>query len=1011
MATNVTSTTFLSQYNDDYRDSDHYHRILFNNGRALQARELTQMQTIIQSEMARMASFIFKEAGIFGSAGSLSGAFAPLGSVRVTALPSAGADNIAPQELVGLTVTNADNIAAIIKAVIPGTGGADDVILVKYTTSNLLTSTDTSASPRIFAATETLDYTHPTEGAKTLTIKANSGSDFAINKGSHIETPAFNTFVAGHLITVEQQSLVLDKFSDKPSTTVGFVLSEQIITAEDNIALYDNSGATPNLTSPGADRLKITLTLKKESDKAAGETFYPLVKVVNGIARIIQTADNALGELGRLLASRTDDITGDFVVNDAPQGTFRLNITKDSDDAYLQYRISGGIAFVGGNRIERGSQNPPIRIAKPRSTTTPSDLDVKTNEYITARYGNYFLADSLNGLVGTLDSFGEVGIYNGANLGGAQIGTVRLRNIDEFDNKFRLHVFDLDMDSNAGTEYSLRDAKSIGFGANHFANLAEIDGNVSLQDKEFNSLLFPVGRKRVWEINDVTLTRQRIDRKTVVGGTATFEVSGDADNFVDAEQWIVQIDSSGEIFSPPSISGSLTTQATIVGLPNGAATLLGYEEINTASRKTKTLRTGGGTAVASTSVSGATQSVLVYDDVTPDSTGRFKLHKGDIYLFRSVVDNVTSEDITYKYVLDNGQRDNFYTMGGGILRKGYSAPTGTIRVTYDYFYHTSGAFFGGRRSYPDLTYTKIPTYVTSAGEEHKLSDVIDMRPLKDSAGDFTGPWADLLPIPRNGDLIKAGSISYWMPRIDRISLKPNGYINVTQGKSNNVPNAKIISEEEMLLYDVRLFPYTMNEKDLQIESYDNRGFKMADLRNINTRLKNVEELAALTISEMELNKQEIADPNDATLPDRIKLGITGDTFNSNLQSDMGDVDYRARIDKNNNFVGPLVFGRTLPMFWDSANSEGVVRKGNTIWPSYTEEVMINQNVASKAINVNQFELNKYIGTGVVEPPRDAWNVRKLVDANYEGGPNTSFAEVGTQTASSQGNENTDGGWG
>jgi len=51
MVTQLTNTTFLSDYRDDYRDSDHYHRVLFNNGRALQARELTQMQTIIQSEM------------------------------------------------------------------------------------------------------------------------------------------------------------------------------------------------------------------------------------------------------------------------------------------------------------------------------------------------------------------------------------------------------------------------------------------------------------------------------------------------------------------------------------------------------------------------------------------------------------------------------------------------------------------------------------------------------------------------------------------------------------------------------------------------------------------------------------------------------------------------------------------------------------------------------------------------------------------------------------------------
>ena len=55
MVTNVSKTTFLSTYNDDYRDSDHYHRILFNSGKALQARELTQSQTIIQKEIERLA--------------------------------------------------------------------------------------------------------------------------------------------------------------------------------------------------------------------------------------------------------------------------------------------------------------------------------------------------------------------------------------------------------------------------------------------------------------------------------------------------------------------------------------------------------------------------------------------------------------------------------------------------------------------------------------------------------------------------------------------------------------------------------------------------------------------------------------------------------------------------------------------------------------------------------------------------------------------------------------------
>ena len=53
MATTFTETTLSSTYKDDFRDSDNYHRILFNTGVGLQARELTQLQTILQNQIAR----------------------------------------------------------------------------------------------------------------------------------------------------------------------------------------------------------------------------------------------------------------------------------------------------------------------------------------------------------------------------------------------------------------------------------------------------------------------------------------------------------------------------------------------------------------------------------------------------------------------------------------------------------------------------------------------------------------------------------------------------------------------------------------------------------------------------------------------------------------------------------------------------------------------------------------------------------------------------------------------
>ena len=63
MATTFTESTLATTYKDDFRDSDNYHRILFNSGKALQARELTQSQTIIQKEIERFGSNIFKQGG------------------------------------------------------------------------------------------------------------------------------------------------------------------------------------------------------------------------------------------------------------------------------------------------------------------------------------------------------------------------------------------------------------------------------------------------------------------------------------------------------------------------------------------------------------------------------------------------------------------------------------------------------------------------------------------------------------------------------------------------------------------------------------------------------------------------------------------------------------------------------------------------------------------------------------------------------------------------------------
>ena len=48
-------------YYDDFDENKKYYRILYRPGYAVQARELTQMQTILQNQVQRFGDHVFKE--------------------------------------------------------------------------------------------------------------------------------------------------------------------------------------------------------------------------------------------------------------------------------------------------------------------------------------------------------------------------------------------------------------------------------------------------------------------------------------------------------------------------------------------------------------------------------------------------------------------------------------------------------------------------------------------------------------------------------------------------------------------------------------------------------------------------------------------------------------------------------------------------------------------------------------------------------------------------------------
>ena len=54
----------VSPYYDDYTESKNFHRILFRPSNAIQARELTQLQSILQNQVERFGNHVFDEGAL-----------------------------------------------------------------------------------------------------------------------------------------------------------------------------------------------------------------------------------------------------------------------------------------------------------------------------------------------------------------------------------------------------------------------------------------------------------------------------------------------------------------------------------------------------------------------------------------------------------------------------------------------------------------------------------------------------------------------------------------------------------------------------------------------------------------------------------------------------------------------------------------------------------------------------------------------------------------------------------
>lgn len=952
MVTQVLNNTFLSKYKDDFRDSDNYHRILFNSGRALQARELTQLQTIIQKEIQRLGNYLFKESSVIsGNLGSAQIENSSLFFAKLNTTTNALPTDFASLE--GTYFTNASGLQGLIKKVILATGGDPDTLIYSITDgADQARSSDTETTSN-FSSGE--DLTLAIGG--TLTIQTvNTSVNPAVGLSSVIDLPETETFTTGHFVFTPSQTLVISKYSNRPTDTIVYKVDEEIVTVEDDQALYDNTGSTPNLTSPGADRLRIKLTLDVLSNiDAATTTFIPLVKLREGIAEPLQFPDSILNKLGELIANRTYDTAGDFVVRTRGR-KFGLKVVNGDSDGALIYQLDPGTAFLNGYRYDRPITTT-FNVKKARND--PSDIVEVDGENVLIEYGNYFLCDSAYGLLGAADTFSEINLYNKPNIAGSSttLGTARIRNIEiNPENKHKFYLFDIVMDSNgSGTLYNTSDIKSFGTDSANYANNNLIQNRSQLLDINKKSLLFEFPRSRVYELSgNINLTVKDVLSATTNGsGEVTFNTASASEDLVDEDEWILAYDSAGELLidQTPASGGAGSTSVQFTGLlANQPMKLLCYVS-KLASSTTKTKAT-------------QTESLTPVNNVVT-------LTKPEFIELTSVVDDDTNEDITYKYTVQQTLNNSFYQATKLKLVSGFSVPIGNVTATYNYLSRSASGDFSSVNSY-SVTYKDIPQYQRETGAG-SLADVIDFRSVKNYTG---STWDTKVRVPRNRDVVTFGTVKHFGGRIDLIYMGSDGLIKYKKGDTGFNPKQPDVPPLSLPLHFVKLLPFTYSNNDIRQTAIVQDGYRMNDIRTLENRINNVEYLTSLTLSELNLSSLAVIDENGL---ERTKVGIFAENFSNQSRSlILGNVDYRAAIHRAKNQLRPRVLREHINLLYDSDLSNGTIRKGGTVWPKYDEEVFIDQGLASNPINVNQVALARFTGTTVITPDADTWTERRTV---------------------------------
>lgn len=999
----------VTPYNDDFDPAKNFHQILMKPGISVQAREITQLQSILRDQIAKFGSHVFKHGSVVIPGNSNS----DLNVCYVKLLtPSFSLSSVE-----GSYVTSTTGLRAFIKKVNTST----NTLYVSYVNNG-------TAGQTVFGSSETL-----TVNGSTVTTTASGTTGYAsmafVNQGVF--------FVNGTFVQVNKQSLVIGENST-PSCHVLLQISESIVTSDIDSTLLDPSQGSNNFNAPGADRLKISLTLTTlPLGSVLSQDYIELMRFDNGVL-LEHLRYPKYNELEKSLARRTYDESGDYVVSG-------LNITtrehlkstvnggryENGDKNKLIYTVSAGKAYIRGFENEVFSDRELVV----NKTRDASHIVTKSVNMVPS-FGQYFYVTGLTSLPNFIGRE-SVNLYSYSS--GTLVGTAKVLGLDYFDgatSTYKLYVADVNLAVSSVT-HSITEVGSVKFTSDtKYYNIVHKLNIIPSSSTDFTGDISIVGGDAYTHGNTQSYSRTEgllFIKKTnayhipyvgdvisTTGGASGKVISvitlqkNDSDslivplpvtyaNSIKNDAGVYDITYKINYQTKLTNNGSFTVSGmTIDTLDTGNTIIIGSigSSIGVVALSHASLNPDGTTMT----LSGFDPSTDIYVLCTCTKTGIYgspkkKVQTDATQVFSSITDimvldqydgvrlvsviSTVDGDVTDRYTFDNGQRDYAYTKCSIIRKSDKAIPSGTLTISYQYFEHTLSGYgtdFFSIDSYVDsglVDYYQSPLLVYTSkntGTSFNLINALDFRCNENETTSY---------VPTVDSRIHT-SVQKFVGRYDSVVLDKDNTLSVISGIPAETPRIPKVPSQSLHLANIFLPPYVYSILDVVVNKQSNRVYTMKDVGGLDSRISRIEEFVTLTATEASTINYEIVDAKTGLT--RFKSGYMIDSFtNPDTISDINNPYFK--VVYNSGVITPQFEVIETPLTVDTGTSTVSITDTDITLPRNNDAILAQQPLSSKVTNVNPFSVFSWVGSLNLIPNSDSWeeveNLPQIINNNSE----------------------------